>query len=146
MSLVTLDEKKFTGPIHTVEPRLFIQLDSCLFIQGHLIKGGPNRDIPFGGSAVDISRFGYGEDSSFQNVAEFAVAIMGIVMIVKMGILLMVKDYGVGLRGDSINALGCISVANAAMVYTILGIACSSMISDAVYLSATNNWRADGLS
>ena len=157
MTLVALDETKFTRSIHTfasVEPKLFIQSDACLFGLGILIYGGPNGNVPLGGSAVDISHFGFGEDSSFQNVAEFVAAVMGIVIIVKMGLLFMIKDYGVGLRGDSITALTWISkekyrglsVSNAAMVYTILGIACGSAVSNAVHLSASDNWRADDLS
>lgn len=35
-----------------------------LFGLGILIYGGPNRDIQLGGSVVDISHFGFGEDSS----------------------------------------------------------------------------------
>ena len=37
-------------------------------------------------------------------------------------------------------------MSNAAMVYTLLGIACGSVISEATHLSAANNWRADDLS
>lgn len=157
LTLVALDEEKFTKSIHTftfVEPGLYIQSDACLFGLGILIYGGPNRDIPMGGSAVDISQFGFGSNSSFQNVAEFVAAVMGTVMIIKMGLLFMIKDKGVGLRGDSITAITWItkeryrgeSVSNAAMVYTLLGIACGSVISEATHLSAANNWRADDLS
>ena len=87
-------------------------------------------------------------------VAEFVVAVMGIVMIVKMGLLFMIRDYGVGVRGDSITALTWISkekyrglsVANAAMVFAKLGVAYGSVVSDAGHLSAADNWRADDLS
>ena len=107
-----------------------------------------------GGSAIDISQFGFGTDSSFQNVSEFVAAVMGTIMIIKMGLLFMIKDMGVGLRGDSITAITWItkeryrgeSVSNAAMVYTLLGIACGSVVSEATHLSAANNWRADDLS
>lgn len=66
----------------------------------------------------------------------------------------MIKDMGVGLRGDSITAITRIakekyrgeSVSNTAMVYTLLGIACGSVVFEATHLSATNNWRADDLS
>ena len=58
-----------------------------------------------GGSAIDISQFGFGTDSSFQNVSEFVAAVMGTIMIIKMGLLFMIKDMGVGLRGDSITAI-----------------------------------------
>ena len=157
LTLVALDEEKFTKSIHTftfVEPRLYIQSDACLFGLGILIYGGPNRDIPMGGSAIDISQFGFGTDSSFQNVSEFVAAVMGTIMIIKMGLLFMIKDMGVGLRGDSITAITWItkeryrgeSVSNAAMVYTLLGIACGSVVSEATHLSAANNWRADDLS
>ena len=74
-------------------------------------------------------------------------------MIIKMGLLFMIKDMGVGLRGDSISAITWItkeryrgeSVSNAAMVYALLGIACGSVVSKATNLSAANNWRADDL-
>ena len=74
-------------------------------------------------------------------------------MIIKMGLLFMIKDMGVGLRGDSINAISWItkeryrgeSVSNAVMVYALLGIAYSSVVSEATHLSAANNWRADNL-
>ena len=59
LTLVALDVEKFTRSVHTfilVEPRLHIQSDACLFGLGILIYGGPNRDIPMGGSAVDISQ------------------------------------------------------------------------------------------
>ena len=74
-------------------------------------------------------------------------------MIINMGLLFMIKDMGVGLRGDSINAITWItkeryrgeSVSNAVMVYALLGIAYSSVVSEATHLSAANNWRADNL-
>ena len=65
-----------------VEPRLFIQSDACLFGLEILIYGGPNRDIPMGGSAIDIFQFGFGIDSSFQNVSEFVAAVMGTIVII----------------------------------------------------------------
>ena len=37
------------------------------------------------------------------------------------------------------------SVSNAVMVYSLLGIAYSSVVSEATHLSAANNWRADNL-
>ena len=71
-----------------------------------------------------------------------------------MGLLFMIKDIGVRLRGDSITAITWItkeryrgeSVSNTAMVYMLLGIACGSVVSEATPLSAANKWRADNLS
>ena len=47
-------------------------------------------------------------DSSFQNISEFVAAVMGTIMIIKMGLLFMIK-MGVGLRGDSITAITLIT-------------------------------------
>ena len=60
------------------------------------------------GSAIDISQFGFRIDSSFQNISEFVAAVMGTIMIIKMGLLFMIK-MGVGLRGDSITAITLIT-------------------------------------
>ena len=61
------------------------------------------------GSAIDISQFGFRIDSSFQNISEFVAAVMGTIMIIKMGLLFMIKNMGVGLRGDSITAITLIT-------------------------------------
>ena len=130
---------------------LFSQMLACLLGLDILIYRGSNSDIPSEGSAVDISHSRFGENSSYQIVAEFVAAVMRIVMIIKMKLPFMIKDYGVGVTGDSIIALTRISkekyrglsVSKAAMIYTILGITCSSVVSEAVYLSAADNWRAD---
>ena len=88
---------------------LFSQMLACLLGLDILIYRGSNSDIPSEGSAVDISHSRFGENSSYQIVAEFVAAVMRIVMIIKMKLPFMIKDYGVGVTGGSIIALTRIS-------------------------------------
>jgi hypothetical protein len=54
-----------------------------------------------GAVAVDISLLGFGEDSQFQNSAEFIAATIGLLGLVLLGL----DGSAVRLRGDSMSAL-----------------------------------------
>ena len=58
-------------------------------------------DVFSGGDGADITKLGFGVDSSYQNLAEFTGAVLSLVCIVKLGMLREVKD----IRGDSISSL-----------------------------------------
>jgi hypothetical protein len=58
-------------------------------------------EVCLGGGAADLTQFGFGKDSSWQNTAEFIGAVIGINALALLGI----KGEGIKLRGDSKTAL-----------------------------------------
>ena len=103
------------------------------------------EDYPLGGVSVDISDLGFGEDSQYQNTAEFTAAIIGICILAQ--ILPDCHDFV--FRGDSMSALSwarngrCKStlVSNAAVVYTSLVVHLGLNIVSTEHLSSEDNWR-----
>ena len=100
--------------------------------------------------AVDISFLESGEDSSFQNLAEFIGAIVAVVV----GIMLGWRGQSVDLRGDSITALtwavterarGKI-VTYAAMIWATLCVAADINVREGIHLPGIDNDRCNQLS
>ena len=100
-----LDEQRVLRSLGTFavpDPHIIDETDAALSGVGVLIFRQCNaRDVFLGGSGADITKLGFGVDSSFQNLAEFAGAILSLVCIVKLGFLREVQDSGFGLQGDS---------------------------------------------
>ncbi|KAJ1437277.1 hypothetical protein B484DRAFT_428363 [Ochromonadaceae sp. CCMP2298] len=111
-----------------------------------------------GGVWLDIRHLGFGEDSRFQNVAEFLAIICAVRGLQKLREgWLMVNDRAPDrliLRGDSMSALSWAEnsrfrsdiATNAAIVFIMLGISAEIHIQGTVHVPAEENGRADYLS
>ena len=99
---------------------------------------------------VSFIKFGFGKDSSNQNVAEYIGMVLGILALIKLG----VRDADVLMRGDSTTALTWMtegrikgkSAINAAVVVTALWIRYGIRPRYASFLSGVRNFKADLLS
>ena len=100
--------------------------------------------------AVDLSFLKFGEDSSFQNLAEFLGAILAVAGYIRLGH----RGMSLALRGDSVTALtwaiterprGYI-VTNASMVWTLLCVAADVDVNEITHISGDDNHRCDRLS
>jgi hypothetical protein len=160
--LTAADERRFTRALSSFDDeelaRYVIEFDACLFGIGLLWfrREEDGSESLMGGSAVDITSLGFGEDSSFQNVSEFMAATMGLA-----GLRLLLANAGsteplgnVEMRGDSIAALTWTKterfrsdlVGNAAAVFTLASIDAETQVSKMTHISAKANERADALS
>ena len=158
MVLVGLDEQRVVRSLGTFalpDPIIIAETDASLSGVGVLIFRRYNGcDVFLGGGGADITKLGFGVDSSYQNLAEFTGAVLSLVCIVKLGLLGEVQDRGFGLRGDSISSLTWMekeryrgsTVCNASIAYTLLGLVCRTQVSKADHISAASNYRADSLS
>jgi hypothetical protein len=108
------------------------------------------NERPVGAVAVDISLLGFGEDSQFQNSAEFIAATIGLLGLILLGL----DGSAVRLRGDSMSAL-CwgakmnykgARTANAALVFTLLLVQAEVTVVDFEYLTSNENFKTDDLS
>ena len=159
--LTAADERRFTRALSSFDDeelaRYVIEFDACLFGIGLLWfrREEDGSESLMGGSAVDITSLGFGEDSSFQNVSEFMAATMGLA-----GLRLLLANAGsteplgnVEMRGDSIAALTWTKterfrsdlVGNAAAVFTLASIDAETQVSKMTHISAKANERADAL-
>jgi hypothetical protein len=107
-------------------------------------------EILVGGAAVSLLPLAFGDDSSFQNTAEFIGAILVIVSMYKMGM----TNIKICLRGDSISALTWATeerfreeiISNASIVFILLMTITGAEIVDHQHIPGEENWRCDGLS
>jgi hypothetical protein len=144
----------FTREIASFRPRhegVVVEFDASLSGIGVLIyqRDSEGLETCMGGGAVSLEAGGFGDDSSFQNTAEFIGATVGVAFAISLGI----KDQTITLRGDSMSALvWCeeeryrgFNVSNASVVYTMLS--CASRLSGSMeHIEAAANWRTDKLS
>jgi hypothetical protein len=108
------------------------------------------RERPIGGLSVDISGLGFGEDSQYQNTAEFIAATLGILGLTQLGL----EGSAIRLRGDSMSALCWASslrfkghlTTNAAVVFTLLLVQTRVTVVDKEHFSSEANVRTDELS
>lgn len=157
MVLVAFDEKKFTrslGSFLKSSPEIYIQTDASLFGVGVLVFKGSDRSCLLGGCAASISSFGFGKDSSFQNTSEFIGSVLGVIIAIQLGYVDSMRRLGIGLVGDSTTALSWLkeekyragAVSNASVVFTLLAFELELAVSDTVWISGVDNWKADELS
>jgi hypothetical protein len=152
--LVTADEKIYTKDLWSFRKkpvRYIVETDGSLTEVGFLIFEQTTRgEVCLGGGAVDLTQFGFGTDSGFQNTAEFIGAVIGIIALVMLG----ARGEGVKLRGDSKTALkwgreekvrGADAV-NAAIVMAAVCVKFGIEINESEFISGTDNWKADDLS
>jgi hypothetical protein len=152
--LVSSDESKYTKPLWSFRPRpthYVIETDGSLSEVGFILfeetEGG---EVCLGGGAADLTPFGFGKDSSWQNTAEFIGAVIGIIALARLG----VRGEGVKLRGDSKTALkwgreekvSGAEAINAAIVMSTVCVKFGLEINESEFLSGVLNWKADDLS
>ena len=109
MVLVGLDEQRVVRSLGTfalLDPHMIAETDASLSGVGVLIlrRCCNGCEVFLGEGGADITKLGFGVDSSYQNLAEFTGAVLSLVCIVKLGLLREVQDSGFGLRGDNISS------------------------------------------
>lgn len=101
-------------------------------------------------TAIDLRELDFGNDSSYQNTAEYVGAIVGILGLLKLG----VSNEDIELRGDSLSALTWTRterprgkvVTNATMVFTLLCVSHGIEAKEATHIGGHDNYRCDQLS
>ena len=113
-------------------------------------RGGGGTEVALGVCAVDLSFLEFGDDSSYQNLAEF----IGAIIAVAGQILLGFSGRSLALRGDSVTAntwafterpRGSI-VTNASMVWTLLCLAADINVTEVTHIAGVDNTNCDFLS
>jgi hypothetical protein len=155
LCLLALDESNYARHLRTflrTHPAVIIEFDSCLHGLGVLwyIRDTDGAETIIGGSALDLRPFGFGTDSSYQNLCEFLGATMGLVGLMLLGL----TPDSICFSGDSISALtwadeeryrGDLNT-NASLVYTLTAISMNTFVGESDHLPKEDNWRCDGLS
>ena len=152
--LLVVDKKRYGRPMLSFRPRdpdYIIETDGSLSQVGIILyKKGATDEACVGAAAVSLMSFGFGKDSSNQNLAEYLGMVMGILALIKLG----VRDADMTIRGDSTTALTWMtegqikgkSAINAAVVVTALCIHYGIRPRYAMFLSGVRNVKADTLS
>ena len=154
LCLVPHDEVQFTRKLFSFIPHtatIVAEFDSSLSGVGVVWYKRPDgAEECVGVCAISVRELGFGEDSSFQNLAEFIGAIIAVIGFIRLG----GRGNNLDLRGDSITALtwavterprGHI-VTNAAMVWTLLCIAAEVHIAEVDHIAGVDNKTCDQLS
>jgi hypothetical protein len=154
LCLVRYRETEFTRTLesftHTT-PVVIAEFDASLSGAGLIWLARNNgAEEVLGVSAVDLTRLGFGVDSSYQNLSEFIGAVLSVIGQVVLGF----TGASLALRGDSVTALtwaiterprGAI-VTNAAMVWTLLCIATDINVKEVTHIAGADNEKCDRLS
>ena len=148
--LLDYDENQFSRTFESFDehPCVYIvEFDASLSGVGILwYKRLHNREVCFGGDAVDLPCLSFHSDSSNQNMAKFMGALLGIIGLVKLG----VRNVDVELRGDSVTALSWATKGqrsiNAATIFTMLCVALSVDVKSTCHISGDDNFKCDRLS
>ena len=154
LCMVRFRETEFTRTLESFSnstPTLIAEFDSSLTGAGVIWYARDNgTEVAVGVSAVDLTFLEFGEDSSFQNLAEFIGAILAV-----MGqIILGLSSRSLALRGDSVTALtwaiterprGSI-VTQAAMLWSLLCVATDVNVSEVTHIAGEDNEKCDRLS
>ena len=154
LCLVRHRETEFTRSIESFAPKtpaIIAEFDASLSGAGliwYARTGG--TEVARGVGAVDLTFLGFGDDSSYQNLAEFIGAILAVLGQVALGH----AGTSLALRGDSVTALtwaiterprGTI-VTNAAMVWTLLCVSSDVDIKEVTHIAGKSNDNCDRLS
>lgn len=152
--LVRYSETEFTRTLLSFAPvqsGIIAEFDSSLQGAGLVwYSRSKGAEVAVGVCAMELSFLGFGDDSSFQNLAEFIGAILAVAGQVAMGH----RGQSVTLRGDSITALtwaitertrGAI-VTRAAMIWALLCVAADIHVQEVVHLPGAENKICDSLS
>ena len=154
LCLVRYRETEFTRTIESFAPTtpvIVAEFDASLKGAGLIWfarEGG--TEVALGVCAVDLSFLEFGDDSSYQNLAEFTGAIIAVAGQIILGL----SGRGLALRGDSITAntwaftersRGSI-VTNASMVWTLLCLAADVNVTEVTHIAGVDNTNCDFLS
>lgn len=154
LCLVRHRETEFTRAISSFAPKTPIitaEFDASLSGAGliwYVRTGG--TEVARGVGAVSLLFLGFGDDSSYQNLAEFIGAILAVIGQVALGH----AGSSLALRGDSVTALtwaiterprGTI-VTNAAMVWTLLCVSADVDVREVTHIAGEDNDKCDRLS
>ena len=152
--LVRHDEAQFTRRLESFSlqsSNIIAEFDSSLSGAGLLWYDRSNgTEVIRGVCAVDLTFLNFGDDSAYQNLAEFLGAILAVVGYVQLGH----RGLSLALRGDSVTALtwattertrGC-NVTNASMVWTLLCVAAGVDVNEMTHITGNDNFRCDALS
>jgi hypothetical protein len=144
----------FTRDLQSFAPvfrGLVVEFDASLQGLGFLLyqRDEDGREACVGGGAVAITATGFGDNSAFQNTAEFIGAVVGLACALRMGR----RGQSIVLRGDSVSALTWAAgrrfrsglASNAACAFTHIA-AAGELDAVGTHLRAQDNWRADELS
>jgi hypothetical protein len=153
-----LDEARFARPLEhfTKGAATFVlQFDASLEGIGILIyrrDPATGAEALVGGSTVPLEQMGFGEDSSFQNTAEFLAIVVGLIGVLRLS--RAGERVAVMLRGDSVTALTWAETARfrsdratrAAVAYVLLLSRQMLQVTGVVHLAAALNQLCDDLS
>ena len=152
--LVGYDEAQFTRSLDSfdTQPAVYIvEFDASLTGAGVLIYQRVDAvEVCVAATAMDLRGLNFGDDSSFQNTAEYIGAIIGIMGRLRLGI----SNEDIELRGDSLSALTWAKterprgklVTNAAMVFTLLCVSHGIEAKEVTHIGGHANYRCDQLS
>ena len=154
LCLVRYRETEFTRTIESFAPAtpvIVAEFDASLKGAGLIwFARGGGTEVALGVCAVDLSFLEFGDDSSYQNLAEF----IGAIIAVAGQILLGFSGRSLALRGDSVTAntwafterpRGSI-VTNASMVWTLLCLAADINVTEVTHIAGVDNTNCDFLS
>ena len=154
LCLVRHEETRFTRTLESFAPEsptVIAEFDSSLTGSGivwYQRRHGAEEVV--GVCAVDLTFMNFGDDSSFQNLAEFIGAILAVIGYILQGH----RGKTLALRGHSVTALtwawtersrGSI-VTNAAMIWTLLCVAADVNIRETTHIAGKDNEICDQLS
>ena len=154
LCLVRHRETEFTRSIESFAPEtptVVAEFDSSLSGAGLIwYSRDGDAEVAMGVGAADLLFLGFGEDSSFQNLAEFLGAILAVLGQIALGH----RGRSVALRGDSVTALTWAiterprgeRVTKAAMVFSLLCIAAGVDVKEVTHIAGTENKNCDRLS
>jgi len=85
------------------EPDYIVEFDASLYGSGCVLykRTSESREIRLGSSSISLESYEFGENSSFQNVAEFIAAICGLAILSYW----CPKGSCIWFQGDSVSAL-----------------------------------------
>ena len=155
---IALNEDSFARPLRSFAPRrpeFVIRFDASLSGVGVLVgiaeKESDQEPLWVGGVAVSLLELEFGEDSSFQNCAEFIGATLSLFVLRGMGL----SGRAVRLEGDSISALSWAEKGaargerahNASMVFSLAAVRWGLLNPYAAFgfISGENNFLCDDL-
>ena len=154
MFLLSIDSLTYARPMASFKPRpvsVRLTTDGSLSqVGGYITAISAAGDVCLGCFAVNISTFGFGTDSSFQNTAEYIGMVLGVMACAKLGF----RNIDIAIQGDSTTSLSWIkaqrvsgkAAINAAVALVTLCIHFGIEVNETLFLSGVDNFRADRLS
>ena len=152
--MAMLYEMKFTSFGYFIKKSsdILIEFDASLYGGGCLVyQATENSDYNLlGAFQFDLSDLNFGNDSSFQNLAEFITAILSLCGTIK----LLGSFNSVSFRGDSVTALQwchehrfkSIQAKNSSFIFIMILLRYNIQVDKVIHISSEENWKCDVLS